>query len=426
MKRNVNIILTAWGVFSLLAILFTFSRGVSLEKKHTIIIDLAGRTKTEFFLSQKFHDSFLLTGDTLSVPLLIEHLKIMEQNFDSIIQYIGKEVSEVDPESPEGFISQVPSMQDNLHEIESFFNKRENIQNIESLHELNKMFAAYNLRFKEFETGLQKYLSSENSDFKFISFLFKLGAFAVLLVSLFFISKLLNRLKITEIKLVEKTVETEQKERNRIAADLHDDLGAILSSINLYLKILEAEVKEGKDVSSQIKNLRQLSDISLQRVKMAINNLEPLFLKKYGLVESVQRICESMNDLGKSQFEFDAQHFSLELSPNTELIMFRVFSELTNNALKHSQASLVRMTLMSSKNTIILNYTDDGVGFDMATGQNNEKNKIGLKSIENRIESLGGSCHLKTAPGKGVSMQLRFRVTRQFTKKPSKTVNENE
>lgn len=317
-------------------------------------------------------------------------------------------------------------MQDNLHEIESFFNKRENIQNIESQHELNKLFAAYNLRFKEFETGLQKYLSAENSDFKFISFLFKLGAFAALLVSLFFISKLLNRLKITEIKLVEKTVETEQKERNRIAADLHDDLGAILSSINLYLKILEAEVKEGKDVSSQIKNLRQLSDISLQRVKMAINNLEPLFLKKYGLVESVQRICESMNDLGKSQFEFDAQHFNLELSPNTELIMFRVFSELTNNALKHSQASVVRMTLMSSKNTVILNYTDDGVGFDMATGQNNEKNKIGLKSIENRIESLGGSCQLKTAPGKGVSMQLRFRVTRQFTKKPSKTVNENE
>ena len=116
-----------------------------------------------------------------------------------------------------------------------------------------------------------------------------------------------------------------------------------------------------------------MSDISLQRVKMAINNLEPLFLKKYGLVESVQRICESMNDLGKSQFEFDAQHFNLKLSPNTELIMFRVFSELTNNALKHSQASLVRMTLMSSKNTVILNYTDDGVGFDMASGQNNEK-----------------------------------------------------
>ena len=231
MKRNVNIILTVWGVFSLLAILFTFSRGVSLEKKHTIIIDLAERTKTEFFLSQKFHESFLLTGDTLSVPLLIEHLKIVEHNFDSIIHYIGKEASEVDPQSPEGFISQVPSMQDNLHEIESFFNKRENIQNTESQHELNKMFAAYNLRFKEFETGLQKYLSAENSDFKFISFLFKLGAFAALLVSLFFISKLLNRLRITEIMLVEKTVETEQKERNRIAADLHDDLGAILSSI---------------------------------------------------------------------------------------------------------------------------------------------------------------------------------------------------
>ena len=230
---------------------------------------------------------------------------------------------------------------------------------------------------------------------------------------------------ITELRLVEKTVETEQKERSRIAADLHDDLGGILSCINLYLKIMEAEFREGKDVSLQITNLRQLSDTSLQRVKAVINNLAPLALTKYGLVESVQRMCERMGKLGKSSFEFDARLFSQKLSSGTELILFRIFSELTNNALKHSQASIVKMALKSSKNRVTLTYHDDGVGFGMNLVQDNGKDKIGLKSIKNRIESLGGSYQIKTAPGKGLDIQLQFRITKKIERRTGRTAEEN-
>ena len=425
MRRKANIILILWGSFSLLVVLFTFSVGMSLEKRHRAIIDLAERTKNEFFLAQKLKEQFFLSGDTMSVLLLIDHLKIAAQNFDSIIDYTGKEVAEADPRSPEGFIIHIPYMKAYLREIELFFGRSASVTDAKTRRRLNEIFAGNDMRFKEFESGLQKYLLRENRDFKLISFFFKLGAFIALMISLVYISKLINRLRMTELRLVEQTVETEQRERSRIAADLHDDLGGILSCINLYLKILEAEFREGKDVSQQITNLRQLSDTSLQRVEAVINNLAPLSLTKYGLEEAVHRMCGRMSKLGKCRFEFDARQFSHKLSPGTELILFRIFSELTNNALKHSRASLVQMVLKSSKHVVKLAYHDDGIGLGTNPVQDSGKNKIGLKSIKNRIESLRGTCQIKTAPGKGLDIRLQFRITKQRVKKTSRTAEEN-
>ena len=153
MRRKANIILIIWGSFSLLVVLFTFSVGMSLEKRHSAIINLAENTKNEFFLSQKFRENFLLTGDTVSVFLFIDHLKIAEQNFDSIIHNTGKDVTRVDPQSPEGFIIHVPYMKKYLQEIESFFTSRSSIPDKEDQRKLNELFVMYNMQFKEFESA---------------------------------------------------------------------------------------------------------------------------------------------------------------------------------------------------------------------------------------------------------------------------------
>ncbi len=408
MKRQINIILLVWGLFSFVGILVTFQKGNRLEKKHVKIIELADNVKSEFFQSQVHQRNFFLSGDTALFTPLIKNLDAAEEYLSEIISISQINIERVDSTSKNNFVLHVIKMQEYLVKIEEIFETWP-LQNKDSSEQyLNIILLEYNKYFREFENGLQKYLSEESLSYKRTASILVIGAFTILIVSFIFISRLMNVLKATERRLVEKTVETEQKERNRIAADLHDGLGSLLSSIHLYIKILEVEIKEGKDVTEHIDHLRQLSDLSLQNVKTVIGNLEPLFLSKHGLITSVEKMCMRMNKLDVIHIEFSSEKFSVRLSRNTGLIVYRIISELLNNALKHSRAKNVNIHLESIRNKIFIYYSDDGVGFDWLGETINKEGKIGLKSIINRIELLGGSYDIQTSKGEGLSVKLWF------------------
>ena len=413
MKRQINIILLVWGLFSFLGILVTFQKGIRLEKKHVQIIELADNVKSEFFQAQVHQRNFFLSGDTALFTPLIKNLDAAEEYLSEIIFISQIDSKKTDITSPDNFVLHEAKMQEYLTKIEDIFENWPLHEKDSSEQYLNSILLVYNKHFKEFENGLRKYLSEESLSYKRTASILVIGAFTILILSFIFISRLMNALKATERRLVEKTVETEQKERNRIAADLHDGLGSLLSSIHLYIKILEAEVKEGKDVSERIDYLRQLSDLSLQNVKAVIGNLEPLFLSKHGLITSIEKMCTRVNKLDVIEIDFNAEKYSAQLSQNTDLILYRIISELINNALKHSKAENVKVSLESVKNKIFIRYSDDGIGFNSLAEVIDIEGKIGLKSIINRIELLNGDYDVKTAPGKGLSVKLWFSVTKR-------------
>ncbi len=411
LKRQVNIILLVWGLFSFVGILITFQKGVRLEKKHVEIIELTEKVKSEFFQAQIFQRDFFITADTALFSPLINNLNAAEKDLEEIISISEIDIKEISSDSPESFVLRILKMQEYLTKIETVFAAWSSESRDVSQQQLNQILLEYNRHFTEFEKGLQKYLSEESLKYKKIVSVLVIGAFIILIISFAFISRLMKVLKTTERKLVERNVETEQNERNRIATDLHDGLGSLLSSIHLYIKIMEAEMKEGKDVSGHISHLRQLSDLSLQNVKAVIGNLEPMFFNKYGLIVSVEKMCQRVNKMGLIHVDFDSAKFSVKLSRSTDLVIYRIISELVNNAMKHSQAKQVKIVLENVKNKIFIHYTDDGVGIKSLDDTMNNNEKIGLKSIIYRIELLGGKYEIKSQPGGGLAINLWFWVT---------------
>ena len=409
MKRKINIILLLWGIFSFIAILVTFQKGVRLEKKHVALIELNDQVKSEFFLSRIYWSQFLLSGDTSARYSLNRRLQAAGGFLEDMVPVSGIDPLKTDSTSPAGFVRRIPRIRECLGQIEMLIVNNYSGNDLD-MNQLNEAFLNYNILFRELESELHQYLTRQNHNYKMASFSLIMISFITLVLSFIFISRLMKTLSSTKQSLVEKTVETEQKERHRIAMELHDGLGSLLSSIHLYLKILEAEVQEGKDITERVVYLKQLSDLSLQNVRSVVNNLEPLFLKKYGLIVSMHRMCQRVNKIEEISFELHADDFNLSLSKSTEMILFRIFSELINNALKHSRASMVRLTLKNVRQQVHFQYKDDGIGFDPEEILRQEEDKLGLKNIINRIESLGGTHQIISAPGKGLNIHLQFRI----------------
>ena len=210
--------------------------------------------------------------------------------------------------------------------------------------------------------------------------------------------------------IINKTIEIEQKERHRISMDLHDGMGSLLSSIGLYIKLLQAEKFDNKEIVKKLNQLRQLSDQTFKSFEEVINNLNPACLNKYGLVNSLEDLFNKINDAGEVYFELQVENLHFRLSPTTEVILYRICNELINNTLKHSCAKTAKIILSYNRKKISLRYTDDGIGFNPVIDYYHNGGKTGLKNLASRVESLGGTYKMKSNPDQGVDIHIQFRI----------------
>ena len=174
-----------------------------------------------------------------------------------------------------------------------------------------------------------------------------------------------------ERKIVKTIIETEEKERNRFAKDLHDGIGALLSGIKMYLNL----IMSGKVDETQKENLfvqtKELIGQAVSNAREIANNIKPHVLSHFGLAVSIKSFCEKISHSGQINIIFDSEGFSLKLEDDIELIFFRIVNELINNTLKHAHAQNSHIKLYNDEDSLFLNYSDDGIGFDV---QNELKN----------------------------------------------------
>lgn len=235
-------------------------------------------------------------------------------------------------------------------------------------------------------------------------------SFLILLFCIFIIIKLINAISLADSKNFEKTIVIEQKERHRIAMDLHDGMGSLLSSIGLYIKLLQLEKIDNKEVVEKLNQLRQLSDQAYNSFEEVINNLNPACLNKYGLVKSLENLCDKINNTGEVYFELQVENLQYHLSKSTEAILYRICNELINNTLKHSGAKSAKIDLSNIKNKISLRYTDNGIGFNPVIDYYHKGGKTGLKNLASRVESLGGTYKMESNPDQGVDIHIQFNI----------------
>lgn len=217
---------------------------------------------------------------------------------------------------------------------------------------------------------------------------------------------------ISEKKQLEKEVyisyiKGEESERTRVAKDIHDGLGPLLSACKIYHYNLGTSRFKKEDLHSYNK-LGMLLNESMQSVKEISNNLSPHILRNFGLTEAVKSFTGNI----KTDIKIDIQcicDLTKRYDELIEVTLYRVIIELIHNSLKHSDASEVMVLIEETDNVLRVAFHDNGKGFDYAE-TTKESGGFGLLNIQSRIHSLGGTIGFETGKDKGVKVNIMINL----------------
>lgn len=203
--------------------------------------------------------------------------------------------------------------------------------------------------------------------------------------------------------LLTNTINSQEAERNRIAKELHDEIGAMLTTTKLYSSQINPTLTPDQ-LEAVTHKMNHLFDDMIQNTRRISQDLRPVILEKLGLIEGVESLLKTITDTGLLTIRFEHQ-LDQSLDKSQELNLYRILQELINNTLKHAQASEVIITLRSKLDGGSLSYSDNGKGIDQ--DQLKFKRGIGLKNMESRVAVLGGKIDF-LAVDKGISIQIEF------------------
>jgi len=213
-----------------------------------------------------------------------------------------------------------------------------------------------------------------------------------------------------ERRILASVIETENRERKRFAADLHDGLGPLLSSAKLYLgEILDT--KSGEQIE-MVQQTTEILDHAIQNTREISRNIVPPTLTEKGLKKSIEEFSAKIERIGSLQISIE--HFELEeetrkqLNPGLEVVLFRILSELINNTVKHANANKISLSMQIVKDKIRVQYMDDGIGFDAEQILYEPKAGMGLSNIRGRIKSLHGDVVINSAQNQGTRIQVEI------------------
>jgi two-component system, NarL family, sensor kinase len=187
-----------------------------------------------------------------------------------------------------------------------------------------------------------------------------------------------------------------ENERRRIANDLHDELGPILSAVKLHINSLETT--DPHDIKLIEKSSRYIDDI-IKKLREISNNLMPNTLIRKGLVFGIEEFVSAINTMKALKIQFSCNE-PVALGKEKEINIYRIVQEVVHNTLKHSGATELKISLVMKEGRVQLITEDNGKGFDY-NAKMKENTGLGLHSLASRAEIMGGEFELISEPGKG-------------------------
>lgn len=273
----------------------------------------------------------------------------------------------------------------------------------------------------------KEYADERNQAQRRTLYILAIGLFVVL-VSIYFIVKFydqristakiisdqkeqINHQKIRELEdnmkmnSMRSVITGQEIERERIAKDLHDSLGGLLSTIKLQFDNVRSKKQELAHLK-EYNHAHKLLDTAVDEVRTISRNLQPGSLHDLGLVSAIKDLINRFE--GDNYPEIDFQYYEMpdKMDKMISLSIYRIIQELLNNSLKHAQATEILIQINTEDNELVIQYEDDGVGFD----QNNLKRKgMGLENIKSRVNYMHGSLIMDSKQGEGMSVLIRIR-----------------
>ncbi len=241
------------------------------------------------------------------------------------------------------------------------------------------------------------------------------------IIAILFVALLIyNRYKLKQKELFQKEInkqqelrskaiiEAEEKERMRIALELHDGVGQQLSAVKLNMSSLQSNLKlEDEHQKTMMQNALDLIDDSVKEVRSVSHSMMPNALLKSGLALAVREFLNRISHTDNLKIELDINGLNERLESTMETVLFRVLQELVNNIIKHSQATVVNIQIIRHNDELTLMIEDNGIGFDLNKVM--EKG-IGLKNIQSRIEYLNGNVNFDSRPEKGTTVSIEVPI----------------
>jgi two-component system NarL family sensor kinase len=199
-------------------------------------------------------------------------------------------------------------------------------------------------------------------------------------------------------------LEAEEKERTRIAKDLHDGVGQMMSAARMNLSSFynTAKIEDG-DQSRSLVNIIQLVDDSCKEVRAVSHSMMPSALLNKGLSAAVEELTAKISNK-ELPVSLYSQGFSERLNTTTETILFRVIQECINNSIKHAEASTLHISLIHDNDGVSITIEDNGKGFSKDRQQNEDG--MGLSNIKSRIQFLKGTVDIDSSPGNGTLVAI--------------------
>jgi len=221
----------------------------------------------------------------------------------------------------------------------------------------------------------------------------------------------INRQKINElqdkiqINSMQSMINGQEFERERIAKDLHDSLGGLLSTIKLKVDNISSK-KNNLNMTPEFRSATELLDTAVSEVRTISQNLQPGALNRLGLIPAINDLINRYDSESGPEITF--QHFDIptKLDQQVALVIYRIIQEILNNAIKHAKASEILVQLNKEQEDIVIHIEDDGVGFDSTLNYKS----MGLENIKSRVNYLHGTIEIDSRPNEGTSFLIHVKT----------------
>jgi PAS domain S-box-containing protein len=214
------------------------------------------------------------------------------------------------------------------------------------------------------------------------------------------------------VVLTEAQAQAALEERQRLARELHDSVTQSLYSLTLLAEASRRTAQSG-DVSKVVDNIARLGETAQQALKemrLLVYELRPLALEQAGLADALQNRLDAVEKRAGVQAQLRVE-LNVELPAEVENTLYRVAQEALNNSLKHAEANKVVVSLRSSRKQVEMEVVDNGRGFEVEAPR--DQGGLGLVSIRERVEALGGTWSISSRPGGGTRVLVHVALNDQ-------------
>jgi signal transduction histidine kinase len=206
----------------------------------------------------------------------------------------------------------------------------------------------------------------------------------------------------------EAILKGQEEERSRLAKDLHDGLGGLLSGIKFSLTNMKDNLIVTPDNMAVFERSLDMLDTSIMELRRVAHNMMPEMLVKFGLDEAMKEYCNSVTATNMLTAKYQSFGMNERIDGTSEIIIYRIIQELLNNVVKHASASEALVQLVKGNERLSVLVEDNGKGFDTAALENNKG--AGWTNIRSRTNYLNGRLDVHSEQGRGTTVTIEFKL----------------